>query len=70
MLSQESGLVGQRLLDQRWMVDLEVVGVVVAGFAAGRPPGRQLDVFGVDEIFPIAHAHQHGGGDVADVPER
>ena len=70
MLLQKSGLVGERLVDQRWMVDLEVIGVVVAGDAAGRPPGRQLDVLGIDQVLPVAHAHQQRRGDVACVPER
>ena len=70
MLPQKSGLVGERLVDHRWVVDLEVIGVVVPGLAAGRPPGRQLDVLGVDEVLSVAHAHQQWHGDVAGVPER
>ena len=70
MLPQKGGLVGERLVDQRRMVDLEVVGVVVARLAAGRPPGRQLNVFGVDEVLAVAHAHQQWRGDLARVPER
>src|SRR6185312_15536966 len=68
MLRKESGLVGQRPLDQRPMVDREMIGVVVADLAARRPPGREFHVLGVDEILPVAYANQKRGGDVSRVP--
>ena len=58
MLQKEGGLVGERLLDQRRVVDLEMVGVVVACSAARRPARSQLNVFGIDESFAIADTHQ------------
>lgn len=34
MLSQEVGLIGEQLGQQGWVIDVEVAGVAVAGFAA------------------------------------
>ena len=70
MLLQKGGLVGERPADQRWVVDLEVIGVVVEGDAPGRSPRGQLDVFRVDQVFPVADAHEQRRADVARVPER
>ena len=69
MLQQKGGLVGERLFDQRRMVDLEVVGIVVTRFASRRPRGRQLNVSGVDEVLAIADAHQQRCGDLGRVPK-
>ncbi len=58
MLQKEGGLVGERLLDQRRVIDLEMVGVVVTCSAARCPARSQLNVFGIDEGFAVADAHQ------------
>ena len=58
MLPQERGLIGEGLLDQRRMIDLEMVGVVVTRDAAGRPARRLLNVFRVDESLTVADAYQ------------
>ena len=52
--------------DQRRMVDLEVIRVVVAAIAAGRPRAASSNVLRVDEVLAIAHAHQQRRGDVGE----
>ena len=58
MLQKEGGLVGERLLDQRRVIDLEMVGVVVTWQRRAVPGARPAQRSGIDQVLPVADAHQ------------
>lgn len=66
---QEGDLVGQYVFHDRWMVDVEMVGVVPAGLTSRGPARNKLNVFRRDEGFALAHAYQQRRGDPAGMPE-
>src|SRR5260370_40083124 len=58
MLLQKGRLIGEQRTQQRWMVDLEVITVVVPHYAARRRRGDIFSVARVNQRFPTRYSDE------------